>query len=234
MIGHHVGQRPCAVAVQSVPLAACAPPPTEVNEVIRDLPVLGVLALILNGLFALLIVGGLVLARRQQTRDLRQLDAAFARTRFEHGPTPAQTMLYRVWQTGMREVALIVRDQHGENAGTIRRGAGDTTITAGNTSYRVAVIPGTDARAELLASGNGTTAAMIPACRFASSDWFGHQVGRHELSVCRDGRVVGELTALGSLVARGLAIALTSSIPLPVSLFMLCKGAGTRTHASGQ
>ena len=221
---------------------------------IHDWHALIVFALILTGLFALLIVTGLALTRRQQAHNLREVDAAFACARFDRDPAPAQAMLYGVWQTGMHDVVLVVRDQHDADVGTIRRGAGEITIIAGTTSYRVVVIPGINERAELLATSSDATQTTLPACRFDSHGWFGNQVGRYELPdgsvltmharwswpwrhatlpICRDGRVVGEVTALGTIVDRGRAVALPSSIPLPVGLFMLCKGAGTRVHASG-
>lgn len=221
---------------------------------IHDWHALVFLALILTGLFAMLIVGGLARSRRQQARNLSEIDAAFARAQFEHVPAPSQAVLYGVWQTGMSDVVLSVRDGRDADAGTISRRAGGTTIATGNRSYRVAVLPGTHERADLLATDNDATASFVPACRFESRGWFGNQVGRYELAdgsvftvharwnwpwrhaalpICRDGRVVGEFTALGTIVVRGLAVILPASIPLPVGLFMLCKGAGTRAHAGG-
>lgn len=210
-------------------------------------------ALVITSLFVTLTMAGLILSRRMRAGHLRDTNAAFVRGEFGDAATAGQMLLYGIWQTSTTAVVLVVRDQHDRDVGKIVRDPSGTVITTASTSYRVIAMPGMTEHAELIALPDGSAAPVGILCRFHASGSFGNQVGCYELAdgtvlsmrsrwswpwqhaplpITRDNHTVGHCTALGKVVARGVAISLPPSVSLPVGLFMLCKRAGTPWRAA--
>ncbi|HWU77816.1 MAG TPA: hypothetical protein VN043_15050 [Rhodanobacter sp.] len=215
----------------------------------------GLLGLMLGviGLFAVVIVAGLRYSRRTQARNLHEITAAEARAGIDVGEVEAGELLYGVWQTSLREVALVARDGHDEPVGTISRRDLLTSITTSQQHFPVVGRPGRFERADLMAANGPPDGA--PLCAFEVRGWGGRRVACYTLAagdvlvirarwswpwrqaplqVWHGGRIIGRLSAIGGpAFNHGRVLLLPTTIPMPVRLFMLWKGTGTRTGVRG-
>lgn len=201
-----------------------------------------VFALGVTGLFVVVVVAGLGVARRTQRRALEDIRAADVRAGTGLEASTDQNLFYGVWQTSAREVRLVVRDGRDVEVGTVIHRVFSTTITVGEHAYSVVVTPGMSERAKLV------DAAGVSSCAFESSGWFGNQTGRYliagngtltiharwnrpwrwaALPMTNEGRDVGRFASLGgSGFDKGRVVLVPSSVPVPVALWMMWRGAG--------
>ena len=213
--------------------------------------VLGVMAL-----FVVVITVGLIHSRRSQARNLRDVRAADAEVYIGTKASSAQDLLYGVWQLRWNEVILRVRDQRDVEVGSITHGPGGTAIAIDRERFAVRATSGWTERAELVTSPIEGGADGALACSFAASGWGGNRIARYTwagageltvrgrwsvpwrrspLEVCQDGRMIGRLAVIGSAaVDTGRVLALPSTIPLQVRLFVLWKAVGVRTRTHSQ
>lgn len=209
------------------------------------------LVLAVVALFALVIVAGLRLSRRGPAQSLRETDATVAWMELGGYPAGKAGLLYGVWQVAMREVVLLVRDEHDVPIAKITRGAAGTVIEVGAMRFAILATSGWSERAELVAAADGAAAA--PRCRFEARGWGGNRSARYvapdagtftvsgrwrrsaqrgPLPILQDGREIGRFGNLGGpALNRGRALMLPASIPLPVRLFVLWQGLGVRSRS---
>ncbi|MEO6929838.1 MAG: hypothetical protein ABI190_11810 [Casimicrobiaceae bacterium] len=211
-------------------------------------------ALGVTALFAVVIVFGLRSATRRQASTLRDTRASDVLAGVGLSGVDRAALLYGVWQTGMSEVILRVRDGDDTGVASIVYRLAGTTITVSDEQYTVAATSGWHESASLMRADNGAR-TPAPLCTFELQGWGGGRLARYTLpdgrvfsirsrwslpwksvplAIVQDGRTVGYVFTIASTAYNvGRAITLPPSIPLPIRLFMLYKATGSRTANTG-
>jgi hypothetical protein len=215
-----------------------------------DWPIALALILGLIALFAIVIVVGLRAGDRAQAKNLREIKADNVWAEIGDGAWPRADLLYGTWQTSMTDVVLVVKDYKDADAGTITTRLADTTIEAGNDTYKA--VPGRtwSESAELVAANAHAADAAQAACSFESKGWGGDQRAQYTIpgvgvltiqarwswpwkqapiQILKEGRAIGQLWSIGGpLYNKGRALVLPAEIPLAARMFILWKAAGSR------
>ncbi|MEO8848094.1 MAG: hypothetical protein ABI440_05640 [Casimicrobiaceae bacterium] len=219
-----------------------------------DLHMLLGAALGVTALFAVVIVFGLRSATRRRESTLRDTRASDVLAGTGLSAVDRAALLYGVWQIGMSEVILRVRDGHDTEVASIVHRLAGTTITIGGEQCTVMATSGWHESASLMCADNGAR-APVPLCTFELQGWGGGRLARYTLPdgrvfsirsrwslswrrvplpIVQNGRTVGHVFAIaGAAYNGGRAVTLPLSISLPIRLFMLYKATGSRTANSG-
>ncbi|MGA9341946.1 MAG: hypothetical protein WBV61_06385 [Rhodanobacteraceae bacterium] len=205
------------------------------------------------GLFAVTIIASLKIGARAQADTLQETNADWVWNTVAGGDWNRTDLLYGIWERNMTDVVMVVRDHDDSHVGTITDNMFAATITIGDETFRASPGATWHETAELVAPDASASSEIRALCTFERTGWFGHRVARYALpgsesltirvpwafpgkpSTLRieggDGSAIGQLCSLGGWAFnKGRALTLPSSVPLPVRLFVLWKGAGARSR----
>jgi hypothetical protein len=218
-----------------------------------DWPFALALLLALGGAFAIAVLAGLRIRRRQMRLNLESInaDAVWSelvnQPEFDGSRWTREDLLYGVWQDFSAEaVGMVVKNGHDQAVGQVAHGMTQATIEAGEKRCRVVV--GTTWRESAKLEFANEDGADI--CSFERKGLTGDRVARYSAPgvgpleipvtwgspfapfaspITSDGQPVGRIWRIqGPNQDKGRALILPAKWPLPIRLFVLAWGTGPR------